>query len=122
MKARIFSDGFEGHRSRSASFVEKLMRREKIKPEIAITFADPLDLANFLTVNCIRLCEATRRGPVSVSQLATELKRDPKSVRRDIGKMERAGLLRTRLVSNPGHGKTRIVESVAQKFELIATF
>ena len=122
MKARIFTDGFEGHRKRSKVVVEKLMRSEKIEAETTITFADPLDLVGFLTVERIRLCEVARKKNLSVTELARELRRDRKAVTRDIAKLEQAGFLRTRLESNPGHGNVRIVEPVAQKFELLTTF
>jgi hypothetical protein len=35
--------------------------------------------------------------------------------------LEQFGLLRTRYEANPGHGKRRIVESNAEKFQLVAT-
>ncbi len=122
MKAKIFTDGFEGHRKRSKALVEKLTRGEKIESEIAITFADPLDLLGFLSAERIRLCDVARKKTLSVTELARELRRDRKAVTRDVAKLEQAGLLRTRLQPNPGHGHVRVVEPVAQKFELLTTF
>ena len=57
-----------------------------------------------------------------ITHLASALKRDPKSVRRDVGKLERIGVLRTRQQSNPGHGKIKIVDPVAKKYSLTAAF
>jgi predicted ArsR family transcriptional regulator len=51
---------------------------------------------------------------------AAWLKRDPKSVRRDVVKLERAGAIRTRNEINPGHGRTKIVEPVAREYRLTA--
>jgi hypothetical protein len=53
---------------------------------------------------------------------ASSLKRDLKSVRRDVRKLESYGVLRTREQINPGHGRVRIVEPVAECFELRASF
>jgi predicted transcriptional regulator len=57
-----------------------------------------------------------------VTALAKKLKRDPKSVRRDVAKLEQYGIVRTREEINPGHGRVKIVEPVAKSFELRATF
>ena len=63
-----------------------------------------------------------RRKALSISALATELNRDPKSVRRDVLKLESAGVVRLHEQINPGHGRVRIVEPTAKRFELIASF
>lgn len=43
-----------------------------------------------------------------------------KSVRRDVVKLEQAGMLRTYEETNPGHGRVRIVEPVAVRVEIRA--
>ena len=43
-------------------------------------------------------------------------------VRRDVAKLEQAGLVRTREEVNPGHGRVKIVEPVAMSFRLRASF
>lgn len=120
MKATIRTDGFEGYAKRSLARAKKLSRGERIEPERNITFESPLDMLEVLTAERIRLCEVARTRAFSISGLAAALKRDPKSVRRDILKLERVGVLRTREEINPGHG--RIVEPVAKSFELRARF
>jgi predicted transcriptional regulator len=93
-----------------------------VRPEVTIIFDNPLEMLEVLTAERIRLCEMARRQPFSITALAAELKRDPKSVRRDVLKLEAAGVLRTREQANPGHGRVRIVEPTAQRFELVASF
>jgi hypothetical protein len=51
-----------------------------------------------------------------VASLAAVLKRDSKSVRRDVVKLEQAGMLRTYEEINPGYGRVRIVEPVAGRW------
>jgi len=75
-----------------------------------------------LTAERMRLCQVARTKAFSVSGLARALKRDPKSVRRDVQKLESFGVLRTRMEVNPGHGRVKIVEPVAASFELRARF
>jgi predicted transcriptional regulator len=99
-----------------------LARREPVRPEATITFDTPLAMLEVLTAERIRLCETARRQSFSITALAAELKRDPKSVRRDVLKLEAAGVLRTHEQVNPGHGRLRIVVPTARKFELTASF
>ena len=122
MKITVRSDGFEGYKKRALARAAKLARLERVRPEITITFDNPLELLEVLTAERIRLCETARQQPYSITALAAELKRDPKSVRRDVLKLEAAGVIRLQEQINPGHGRVRIVEPAAKRFELIASF
>ncbi len=120
MKRMIYSDGFDGYAKRALGRARKLSEGKRIRPEMSITFEDPLTMTKVLTAERIRLCQVARRGNYSITALATDLKRDPKSVRRDVVKLEGIGMLRARLETNPGHGRTRVVEAIAKKFHLQA--
>lgn len=122
MKVIVHTDGFEGYRERALARAKKLTHKEKIKPKVSITFESPLDMLEVLTAERMRLCEVARTQAYSVTGLAAALGRDPKSVRRDVQKLERVGVLRTREEINPGHGRVRMVEPVARRFELRASF
>jgi len=122
MKITVRTDGFEGYKKRALARAARLARREPVRPEVTITFDNPLSMLEVLTAERIRLCETARRQAFSISALAAELKRDPKSVRRDVLKLESAGVVRLHEQINPGHGRVRIVEPTAQRFELIASF
>jgi predicted transcriptional regulator len=114
------SDGFEGYAKRALARARKLDRREPIKPKIAITFENPLTMAEVLTAERLRLLREVKARAASISALAAALKRHPKSVRRDVLKLEQAGVVRTREEINPGHGRVRIVEPVARECRLTA--
>ena len=118
MKTKVFHDGFEGHVRRSLDRAAKRKRGERLEAEKIITFADPLDMAECLTVQRVRLCQVVRKKQLSISALAEELGRNRGSVTRDVNKLKRFGLLRLREQVNPGHGVVQIVEPVAQKFEM----
>ncbi len=122
MKLTVHTDGFEGWAKRGLERARKMSRGEKIAPSCAITFESPLQMLEVLTAERIRLCEVARTQPFTISGLAAALKRDPKSVRRDIAKLEEAGLLRTREEIKPGHGRVKIVEPVAKNFNLQTSF
>ena len=120
MKLRINTDGFEGYAKRALTRARKLDRRVAIKPEITITFDNPLAMLEVLTAERIRLVQKVRTKSSSISALAAALGRDPKSVRRDVLKLERAGVVRTREEINPGHGRVKVVEPVAHECQLTA--
>ncbi len=118
MKTKVFHDGFEGHVRRSLERAAKRERGERLEAEKIITFADPLDMVECLTVQRVRLCQVVRKKRLSISALAEELGRNRGSVTRDVNKLKGLGLLRLREQVNPGHGVVQIVEPVAQRFEM----
>lgn len=118
MKTKVFHDGFDGHVMRSLERVGKRDRGERLEAEKIITFADPLDMMECLTVQRVRICQVIRTKPLSISALAEELGRNRGSVTRDVNKLKGFGLLRLREQINPGHGMVQIVEPVAQRFQM----
>ncbi|WP_213803971.1 hypothetical protein [Granulicella sp. dw_53] len=122
MKLTIRADGFEGWAKRARVRAKKLDRGERLAPEMTINFGSAMEMLEVLTVERMRLLETTRMQAFSVTGLAAALKRDPKSVRRDVAKLVRFGVLRTREEINPGHGRVKIVEPVAQRVEMRASF
>ena len=122
MKTRIFDDGLEGHLRRSLDRAARREAGERLEAERVITFADPLDLLQCMTVQRVRLCQVIKRKPLSISALAVELGRNRGSVTRDVNKLKGFGLVRLREQSNPGHGIVQIVEPVARKIEMRVAF
>jgi predicted transcriptional regulator len=107
--------------ARSRERARRLDRGEKLPAQITLVFEDPSDLIRVLSAERVRVLHAVRRKAVAVSKLAADLKRDRQAVRRDVSLLEELGLLKTREELNPGHGRRRIVESLGQKYQLVAT-
>jgi predicted transcriptional regulator len=122
MKLTIHTDGFDGYMERSRVRAEKWARGERVAPSFGFTFESPAQMFELLTAERVRVVETARTKPYSVTELARVLKRDPKSVRRDVKKLMEFGVVRTREAINPGHGRVKIVEPVAESFELRARF
>ena len=119
-RTRVITDGVEGFFSRAREHARKLDRGEKLEPELVISFEDASEMMKVLSAERLRLLRASKAAtPVSV--LADTLKRNPRAVSRDIDLLESFGLLRTHYVPNPGHGRRRIVESSAKRYQLIAS-
>jgi predicted transcriptional regulator len=118
MALTIHTDGFDGYAERALARARKLDRKERIKPEVTITFDNPLAMAEILTVQRIRLFQQVRAQAASISELARILKRDAAAVRKDVLKLERAGVVRTEQKVNPGHGRVKIVSPAAKGYRL----
>ena len=86
-----------------------------------MTFEDPSDLLRVLSAQRVRVLHAVRARPTPISELAGTLRRDRKAVRRDVSLLESFGLVKTREEPNPGHGRRRVVEPRAAKYQLMAT-
>jgi predicted transcriptional regulator len=106
---------------RVRSHAAKLDRGETLPAEVTITFDDPLEMLSVLSSERVRLLRRTKAGSIPISELASGLNRDVRAVSRDVARLEEAGLVRTSFRVNPGHGRCKIVEPVAQEFNLTAS-
>jgi len=120
-KVSITADGAEGFFRRARERVRKLDRGEAVAPEVTVTFENVADLLQVLSAERVRLLRAARQRATAISDLASGLDRDTRSVSRDVDLLESFGLLQTRYESNPGHGRRRIVEPRAARYQLMAT-
>lgn len=107
--------------SRSLGRARRLDQGERLPAEIRVTFEDPADLLRALSVQRVRVLRAVRMKPAAVSDLAIVLKRDRTAVKRDVKILASLGLVKTHEEKNPGHGRRKIVEPLASKYELVAT-
>jgi predicted transcriptional regulator len=106
---------------RSLNRARKLDRGERLPAEMRLTFEDPADMLRALTAQRVRVLNAVRKKPAPVSDLAIVLKRDRTAVKRDVKILTSLGLLTIHEEKNPGHGRRKIVEPLASKYELVAT-
>ena len=120
-KVRVTNGGVKGFFERSREHARRLDRGEKLAPEVTVSFENANDIVSILSPQRIRVLELAKKGPKPVASLASGLNRDLRAVSRDVDLLERFGLLRSRYETNPGHGKRRIVEPRAAKYQLVAT-
>jgi predicted transcriptional regulator len=119
-KVRLRTGSTDEFFGRLRDRAKRLDRGESLPSGITISFEDPMELLKVLSAERVRLLRSVKAGSQQVSALATGLKRDVRAVSRDVSLLEKAGLLHTSLVPNPGHGRLKIVEPVAKEYELIA--
>ena len=120
-RVTVSSGSVEAFIGRSLERARKMDRGEKLRSEITMSFEDPADLVRVLSVERVRVIHAIREKPAAVSELAATLGRDRKAVKRDVSLLESYGLVNAREEINPGHGRRRIIEPLAVKYQLVAT-
>jgi len=118
-KVYIRTDGVEGFFTRAHETARKLDRKEPIAAETIITFEDASAMWRCLTPQRTRLIKCVKQSKgTPVAHLALQLKRPRRAVDRDICLLESTGLVRTSFKTNPGHGRIKMVEPVAHKYQL----
>jgi predicted transcriptional regulator len=120
LKVEIKTESTERFLDRLLARAMAMDRGEMPDPGITISFADPMEMLAMLSAERVRLLNRVKEEPLHLAGLAAELKRDVRAVSRDVSLLEKAGLLRTSYKSNPGHGRLKIVEPVAQEYKLVA--
>jgi predicted transcriptional regulator len=121
LKVEIKTESTERFLDRLLARAMAMDRGEMPDPGITISFADPMEMLAMLSAERVRLLNRVKEEPLHLAGLAAELRRDVRAVSRDVSLLEKAGLLRTSYKSNPGHGRLKIVEPVAQEYKLVAT-
>jgi predicted transcriptional regulator len=121
-KTVIGVESFEEMKARKSARAARLTRGKRIKPERRISFESSLDLLACITPERIRLIEAARRSPQSVSDLAKSLRRHRAAVHRDVKALADHGMVTVQRQKNPGHGQVQIVAATAARFMVSAKF
>ncbi len=121
VRVSVTADGAAGFFRRAGEHARRLDRGVSLAPEITVTFESVGDMLRVLSAERVRLLRVARERATPISDLANGLDRDTRAVSRDVDLLESFGLLRTRYESNPGHGRRRIVEPRAARYQLTAT-
>lgn len=77
-----------------------------------------------IAVGCVNLgslMSAVMREPKTIKELTARLHRNRSSVTKDVGILEKMGLIVTSRQPNPGHGFQKVVQSIAPKIDMVAT-
>ena len=87
----------------------------RIPPSKGITFESAADMVRLLTPSRLDLLQTVKRKrrTVSIKELAAILGRDVSAVRRDVTALEKFGIVSSRHVVNPGHGRVRVISAPA---------
>ena len=113
MKIKIRTDGFEGWAKRARARAKAMDRGRPFPPSRGITFESAADMVRLLTPARLNLFETVKKKTLPIQELAEMLGRDVSAVRRDVVALEKFGIVSSRHVANPGHGRVRMISAPA---------
>ncbi len=111
MKIQIYTDGFDGWAKRARERAKAMDKSRAISPSRGIAFENAADMVRLLTPARLDLIQTVKKRQISIPKLAASLGRDPSAVRRDVDALEKFGIVSSRSVVNPGHGRMRMVSA-----------
>ena len=88
---------------------------------VTLAFEDPQKMFSVLSQTRRRLMVEVMSEPRTIRELSLRLHRNRSSVTKDVGLLERLGLLVSQRQAIPGHGIQMLVRSVAPRIEMVAT-
>ena len=88
---------------------------------VTLSFEDPQKMFTVLSDARRSLMREIMREPKTINELAGCLHRDRSAITKDVGLLERMGLIVSQRQSNPGHGIQKLVKPVAARIEIVAT-
>ena len=120
-KVMIRTDQVEAFFDRARKAAQKADRGESFKRTATFSFEDPQDMFTVLSKSRRRLLLEVMDAPKTMTQLTLKLHRERSAIAKDVGLLEKLGLLVSQKRPNRGHGIEKLVRSVAPKIELIAS-
>ena len=116
------TDDVAGFFSRAKDAARRADRGEAFEGRVTLSFEDPQRMFTVLSEARRRLMLEVMREPRTISELSQRLRRNRSTVTKDVGLLEKAGLLVSQRQANPaGHGVQKVVRSVGTKIEMVAT-
>ncbi len=107
--------------ARAKNAARRADRGMAFESKVTLSFDDPRQMFTVLWDERRRLMLEVMHEPKTINELSKRLHRNRSTVTKDVGLLERAGLLVSRRQANPGHGIQKIVRSVSSKIEMVAT-
>lgn len=120
-KIEIRTDDVASFFSRAKDAARRADRGDAFKGKVTLSFEDPQRMFTVLSEGRRRLMLEVMREPKSINELSRRLHRNRSSITKDVGLLEKMGLIVSQRQSNPGHGIEKIVRSVSRKIEMVAT-
>lgn len=120
-KVVIRTDDAEGFYRRANEAARKADRGQAFEGKVTLSFEDPQRMFTVLSEARRRLMLEVMNEPRTINELSTRLHRNRSAITKDVGLLEKVGLVVSLRQSNPGHGIQKVVRSVAPKIEMVAT-
>lgn len=120
-KVVIRTDDLDGFFARAKDAARRADHGQAFDGKVTISFEDPQRMFTVLSEERRRLMSEVMHEPKSINELTSRLHRNRSAITKDVGMLERMGLIVSSRRSNPGHGIQKMVRSVASRIEMVAT-
>ncbi|MGA8052468.1 MAG: MarR family transcriptional regulator [Burkholderiales bacterium] len=120
-KVVIRTEDVPGFFSRAKDAARRADRAMAFEGKVTLSFEDPQRMFTVLSEARRRLMLEVMHEPRTINELSKRLRRNRSAVTKDVGMLERVGLLVSQRRVNPGHGIQKVVRSVAARIEMVAT-
>ena len=115
------TDDVAGFFSRAQLAARKADQGVAFEGRLTLAFEDPQQMFAVLSEARRHLMLEVMHEPRTINELSERLHRNRSAITKDVGLLEKMGLLVSHRQPNPGHGIQKVVRSVASKIELVAT-
>lgn len=120
-KVIVRTDDVDGFFARAKDAARRADRGQPFDGRITLAFEDPQRMFTVLSAARRRLMLEVMHEPKTINELAQRLHRNRSAITKDVGLLEKVGLLVAERLANPGHGIQKVVRSTAPKIEMVAT-
>jgi len=120
-KVIIRTDDVDGFFTRAKDAARRADRGQPFEGKVTIAFEDPQRMFTVLSQARRRLIAEIMHEPKSIQELSGRLQRHRSAITKDVGLLERMGLVVSSKRTNPGHGIEKVVRSIAPRIEMVAT-
>ena len=120
-KVVIRTDDVAGFFARANDAARRADRGEAFDGKVTLSFEDPQKMFAVLSEGRRRLMLEVMHEPMTINELTHRLRRNRSSITKDVGLLEKMGLIVSQREANPGHGIQKVVRSIAPKIEMVAT-
>lgn len=120
-KVIIRTDDVKGFFARAKDAARRSDRGRAFEGKVTLAFEDPQRMFTVLSEARRRLMLEVMHEPKSINELTQRLHRNRSAITKDVGLLEKVGLVVSERQANPGHGIQKVVRSIAPKIEMVAT-
>lgn len=120
-KLSIRADDVTGFFSRARRAAQQADQGQAFDGSVTLSFEDPQRMFTVLSESRRRLMLEIMAEPKTINELTSRLHRNRSSVTKDVGLLEKVGLIVSSRQANPGHGIQKRVQAIAPKIEMVAT-
>ena len=117
----VRTDDVEGFFLRARAAARRADEGQRFEGRVTLSFEDPQRMFTVLSEERRRLMLEVLTEAKSLNELTQSLHRNSSSITKDVGLLEKRGLIVSRREVNPGHGIQKVVQCVAPKIDLVAT-